>query len=113
CINRLQMATGGANFNNLLKDTRHETLPEIDFAMHAASMGAWSKKVASIADLEAGLAEAAGIDRTTVLVIDTDSMVSTEAGRDGLDVPVPEVTARPQVHAARMEDADALKGQRL
>ncbi len=29
CINRLQMATGGANFNNLLKDTRHEILPEV------------------------------------------------------------------------------------
>ncbi len=28
CINRLQMATGGANFNNLLKDTQHVTLPE-------------------------------------------------------------------------------------
>jgi 3D-(3,5/4)-trihydroxycyclohexane-1,2-dione acylhydrolase (decyclizing) len=35
CINRLQMATGGANFNNLLKDARHETLPDIDFAAHA------------------------------------------------------------------------------
>ena len=40
CINRLQMATGGANFNNLLKDTTHEVLPEIDFAKHAESMGA-------------------------------------------------------------------------
>src|SRR5690606_21265724 len=27
CINRLQMATGGANFNNLLKDAEHEVLP--------------------------------------------------------------------------------------
>ena len=44
CINRLQMATGGANFNNLLKDAKHEVLPEIDFAAHAASMGAWPKK---------------------------------------------------------------------
>ena len=39
CINRLQMATGGANFNNLLKDARHEVLPDIDFAAHAASHG--------------------------------------------------------------------------
>ena len=46
CINRLQMATGGANFNNLLKDARHEMLPEIDFAAHAASMGAIADKVA-------------------------------------------------------------------
>ena len=39
CINRLQMATGGANFNNLLKDTKHEVLPEIDFAAHAEASG--------------------------------------------------------------------------
>ncbi len=113
CINRLQMATGGANFNNLLKDTKHETLPEIDFAMHAASMGAWSKKVASIADLEAGFAEAAKIDRTTVLVIDTDPLISTDAGGHWWDVAVPEVSARPQVNAARKDYEAALKGQKL
>src|SRR3546814_3507350 len=40
CINRLQQATGGASFNNLLADTLHQALPEIDFADHAASLGA-------------------------------------------------------------------------
>ena len=113
CINRLQMATGGANFNNLLEDAHHEVLPEIDFAAHAASMGAWSKKVASIAELEAGLKEAADVDRTTVLVIDTDPLISTEAGGHWWDVAVPEVSRRPQVNAARREYEDALKGQRL
>jgi len=113
CINRLQMATGGANFNNLLKDTRHEVLPEIDFAMHAAAMGAWSKKVASIAELEAGLKEAASIERTTVLVIDTDPLIATEAGGTWWDVAVPEVSVRPSVNAARKEYEEALKGQRL
>ena len=38
CINRLQVATGGAPFNNLLADAHHEILPEIDFAAHAASL---------------------------------------------------------------------------
>lgn len=113
CINRLQMATGGANFNNLFKDTKHEVLPAIDFAMHAAAMGAWSKKVSSIADLEAGLAEAAKIDRTTVLVIDTDPLISTDAGGHWWDVAVPEVSVRPSVNAARKEYEAALKGQRL
>ena len=55
CINRLQMGTGGANFNNLLKDARHEVMPDIDFAAHAASLGAIAEKVASIADLETAL----------------------------------------------------------
>jgi 3D-(3,5/4)-trihydroxycyclohexane-1,2-dione acylhydrolase (decyclizing) len=88
-------------------------MPEIDFAAHAAAMGAWSRKVASIAELESGLAEAAEIDRTTVLVIDTDPLISTEAGGHWWDVAVPEVSVRPQVNAARKEYEDALKGQRL
>jgi 3D-(3,5/4)-trihydroxycyclohexane-1,2-dione acylhydrolase (decyclizing) len=113
CINRLQMATGGANFNNLLKDTFHETLPEIDFAAHAAAMGAWVRKAASIAELESALAEAAKVERTTVLVIDTDPLISTEAGGHWWDVAVPEVSVRPQVNAARKEYEEALKGQRL
>src|SRR3546814_13595569 len=44
CINRLQAATGGAPFNNLLADTRHEVLPEIDFVAHARSLGAQDRK---------------------------------------------------------------------
>jgi len=113
CINRLQMATGGANFNNLLKDTVHEVLPLIDFAKHAEAMGAWAKKVASIAELEAGLAEASGIARTTVLVIDTDPLITTEAGGHWWDVAVPEVSVRPQVNAARKAYEEALGGQKL
>ncbi|PBB45093.1 3D-(3,5/4)-trihydroxycyclohexane-1,2-dione acylhydrolase (decyclizing) [Mesorhizobium sp. WSM3866] len=101
CINRLQMATGGANFNNLLKDARHEVMPDVDFAAHAASLGAVAEKVASIAELETALAKAKGNDKTTVLVIDTDPLVSTEAGGHWWDVAVPEVSLRPQVNAAR------------
>ncbi|WP_192357764.1 3D-(3,5/4)-trihydroxycyclohexane-1,2-dione acylhydrolase (decyclizing) [Mesorhizobium mediterraneum] len=101
CINRLQMATGGANFNNLLKDARHEILPDIDFAAHAASLGAIAEKVSSIAGLETALAQAEKNTRTTVLVIDTDPLVSTEAGGSWWDVAVPEVSTRPQVNAAR------------
>ncbi|UCI08003.1 3D-(3,5/4)-trihydroxycyclohexane-1,2-dione acylhydrolase (decyclizing) [Mesorhizobium sp. B1-1-8] len=108
CINRLQMATGGANFNNLLKDARHEVMPDIDFAAHAASLGAISEKVASIAELETALAKAKNNERTTVLVIDTDPLVSTEAGGHWWDVAVPEVSTRPQVNAARKKYEEAL-----
>ncbi|ESY00625.1 hypothetical protein X753_28650 [Mesorhizobium sp. LNJC399B00] len=101
CINRLQMATGGANFNNLLKDARHEILPDIDFAAHAASMGAIAEKVPSITGLETALQKSKTNDRTTVLVIDTDPLISTDAGGHWWDVAVPEVSARPQVNAAR------------
>lgn len=113
CINRLQMATGGANFNNLLKDTRHEVLPEIDFVAHAASMGAVARKAGSIAELEAALKEAEEDQRTSVIVIDTDPLIATNAGGHWWDVVVPEVSARPQVQKARKEYEEALKDQRL
>lgn len=113
CINRLQMATGGANFNNLLKDARHETLPDIDFAAHAASLGATAEKVASIADLESALERAKTNSRTTVIVIDTDPLVSTEAGGHWWDVAVPEVSTRAEVNAARKNYEEKLKLQRV
>ncbi len=108
CINRLQNATGGASFNNLLRDTRHETLPEIDFAAHAGSMGAISRKVAGLAELETALAEARNHDRTSVIVIDTDPLISTDAGGHWWEVAVPEVSVRDEVKAARKRYDGAL-----
>ncbi|MDX8491076.1 3D-(3,5/4)-trihydroxycyclohexane-1,2-dione acylhydrolase (decyclizing) [Mesorhizobium sp. VK22B] len=112
CINRLQMATGGANFNNLLKDARHEVMPDVDFAAHAASLGAVAEKVASIAELETALAKAKENSKTTVLVIDTDPLVSTEAGGHWWDVAVPAVSSRPQVNAARKKYEEAVSSRR-
>ena len=113
CINRLQMATGGANFNNLLKDSRHETLPDIDFAAHATSLGAIAEKVSSIADLENALEKAKKNGRTTVIMIDTDPLISTEAGGHWWDVAVPEVSTRKEVNAARKSYEEKLKLQRV
>ncbi|MEK1851302.1 MAG: 3D-(3,5/4)-trihydroxycyclohexane-1,2-dione acylhydrolase (decyclizing) [Phyllobacterium sp.] len=113
CINRLQMGTGGANFNNLLKDTKHEVLPDIDFAAHARSLGAIAEKVASIAEMESALARAKQNDRTTVIVIDTDPLISTEEGGTWWDVAVPEVSQRPQVNAARKNYEEQQKLQRV
>jgi 3D-(3,5/4)-trihydroxycyclohexane-1,2-dione acylhydrolase (decyclizing) len=101
CINRLQRSTGAESFNNLLADTVHETLPEIDFVAHAASLGAIAEKADSIAGLEAALARAKTADRTSVIVIDTDPMITTEAGGWWWDVAVPEVSERAQVRDAR------------
>ncbi|GAB0114667.1 3D-(3,5/4)-trihydroxycyclohexane-1,2-dione acylhydrolase (decyclizing) [Acidisoma sp. C75] len=101
CINRLQQATGGAGFNNLLKDSRHEVMPEIDFAAHARSLGAVTEKVASLAALEAALGRARASSRTYAIVIDTDPLVSTDAGGHWWDVAVPEVSDRAEVKVAR------------
>lgn len=113
CINRLQNATGGRSFNNLLKDSRHETLPEIDFVQHAASMGAIAVKAASIAELEIALAQAKSNTRTTVVVIDTDPLISTGAGGAWWDVAVPEVSERAEVRTARANYDERRKRQTI
>jgi 3D-(3,5/4)-trihydroxycyclohexane-1,2-dione acylhydrolase (decyclizing) len=113
CINRLQMATGGANFNNLFKDARHEVLPGIDFVAHAASMGAVAGKVSSIGELEAALEKSRAEEKTTVIVIDTDPLITTEAGGHWWDVAVPEVSGRAEVKKARKDYEKAVKAQVL
>ncbi|MGO4706300.1 3D-(3,5/4)-trihydroxycyclohexane-1,2-dione acylhydrolase (decyclizing) [Microvirga sp. 2MCAF38] len=113
CINRLQRATGGESFNNLLQHTKHVTLPDIDFAAHAASLGADSIKVKSIAELESALKKARSATRSTVILIDTDPLISTDEGGHWWDVAVPEVSARPQVNAARENYETALGAQRV
>jgi 3D-(3,5/4)-trihydroxycyclohexane-1,2-dione acylhydrolase (decyclizing) len=113
CIDRLQRATGGESFNNLLLHARHATLPAIDFATHAASLGALSEKAASLADLEDALRRARAAERTSVVVIDTDPGRSTEAGGHWWDVPVAEVSERPEVEEARAVYEQARAKQRL
>jgi 3D-(3,5/4)-trihydroxycyclohexane-1,2-dione acylhydrolase (decyclizing) len=111
CIDRLQRSTGSPSFNNTLATTRHETLPEIDFAAHAASLGALAEKVANLSELEAALRKARNNSRTTVLVIDTDAEKSTDAGGHWWDVAVPEVSGRAEVRAARERYLEARNTQ--
>jgi 3D-(3,5/4)-trihydroxycyclohexane-1,2-dione acylhydrolase (decyclizing) len=113
CINRLQRATGGESFNNLLQHAHHVTLPEVDFAAHAASLGAESCKVDGIAALEAALKAARSAERTQVIVIDTDPLASTDAGGHWWDVAVPEVSERTEVEEARKHYENALALQRI
>jgi 3D-(3,5/4)-trihydroxycyclohexane-1,2-dione acylhydrolase (decyclizing) len=113
CINRLQKGTGGAGFNNLLDDSYHVNPAHIDFAAHAGSMGARSMKVATIAELEAALADAKGAKIPTVIVIDTDPWPSTEAGGTWWDVAVPAVSTRAEVNAAHANYEKNTQNQRL
>ncbi|OHZ43707.1 3D-(3,5/4)-trihydroxycyclohexane-1,2-dione acylhydrolase (decyclizing) [Agrobacterium vitis] len=109
CINRLQMGTGGAEVNNLYAHTSHIHAPQIDFAAHAASMGADSSKVTTIAELETALNSAREATRPTVIVIDTDPYPTPEAGGYWWDVAVPEVSDRNEVQQARARYEAALK----
>lgn len=101
CIDRLQRATGGESFNNLLRDAAHEATVAIDFAAHAASLGATAEPVQGIACLEAALRRARAAPATYVVTIATDPAASTTIGGAWWDVAVAETSDRPSVRTAR------------
>jgi 3D-(3,5/4)-trihydroxycyclohexane-1,2-dione acylhydrolase (decyclizing) len=103
CINRLQKSTGGEPFNNLLAES-----PQVDFAAHAASLGARAQKVADLLQLEAALEQARVADRTCVIVIETDPDSTTATGGAWWDVAVPEVSDSKSVMEARAAYEDRI-----
>ena len=113
CINRLQIECGGAEFNNMYKDSNVEVQPEIDFVAHAASMGAHAEKATNIADLEARIVAARGRDIPSVIVIDTDAVPGTDAGGHWWDVAVPQVGGPERLEKARERYDENAARQRL
>ena len=102
-ISRLQEFKGVPGFNNLLKDCRitDKANPlHVDFAAHAAAMGAASRHVESLSDLATALEWAKKNDRTTVISIATDAYTWVPGDADW-DVGVPEVSDRDSVQKAR------------
>ena len=108
CINRLQNATGGASFNNLLqgrpaRDAAGDRLrrpcrePRRDRDQGRPRSPNWRPR----------WRRPRPTPRTTVVVIDTDPLISTGAGGAWWDVAVPEVSERAQVRAARANYDDA------
>ncbi|GGB10989.1 3D-(3,5/4)-trihydroxycyclohexane-1,2-dione acylhydrolase (decyclizing) [Brucella endophytica] len=105
CINRLQIACGGEEFNNLYKDCNVEEQPEIDFVAHAAAMGAYSFKAKDVTDLEVQIVAARQRDRPTVIVIDTDPAPGPGEAGGGFwwDVAIPEAEDSENLVAARSD----------
>jgi 3D-(3,5/4)-trihydroxycyclohexane-1,2-dione acylhydrolase (decyclizing) len=101
CINRLQQATGGAPFNNLVPHG-------VDLRAHVAAMGAIAQTVTNLGSLEEAVRHAVSASRTTVIVIETDPTGGTEAGGHWWDVAVPEISQRAKVQAARVAYEAAL-----
>jgi 3D-(3,5/4)-trihydroxycyclohexane-1,2-dione acylhydrolase (decyclizing) len=114
CINRLQQACGGAPFNNLFADSVQgkSGAPKIDFAAHAAAMGALAENVKTIPELEAALKRARAADRTYVVCIETDPNRTTEEGGWWWEVAVPEVSDRESVRKARAAYEDGKRQQK-
>ncbi|HXX84777.1 MAG TPA: 3D-(3,5/4)-trihydroxycyclohexane-1,2-dione acylhydrolase (decyclizing) [Casimicrobiaceae bacterium] len=114
CINRLQQACGGEPFNNLFADCvqGRQGPPSIDFAAHAAAMGAKAENVKTIAQLEAALKRARSADRTSVVCIETDPARTTTEGGWWWEVAVPEVSERKTVNKARAQYVEDKRKQR-
>ncbi|HEX5684622.1 MAG TPA: thiamine pyrophosphate-dependent enzyme, partial [Ideonella sp.] len=114
CIHRLQRATGGERFNNLLDDCVPEggEVPHIDFAAHARSLGADAVHVASVSELKTAMVVARAAKRTQLIVIDTSPERSTEDGGCWWEVAVPEVSSRDEVNNAHAAYLAAKQQQR-
>lgn len=104
CINRLQSACGEEPFNNLWDDGTHvaAVAPKVDFAAHAASLGATGEYVSSLEELEPALKRAIASPKTALVAIDTNAVESTGGG-SWWQVGIPEVSGKQEVLDARKE----------
>jgi 3D-(3,5/4)-trihydroxycyclohexane-1,2-dione acylhydrolase (decyclizing) len=111
-IERLQTSQGGASYNNMLADSVGTgSDARVDFAAHAASMGAITFEVHSLAEFAEALASARKADTTAVIVTKVRAKDFTEGGAFW-QVGVPEVSERASVTAARAAMDKGLKNQR-
>jgi 3D-(3,5/4)-trihydroxycyclohexane-1,2-dione acylhydrolase (decyclizing) len=115
CIQRLQLASGSPRFNNMLDDCVPEggNPSQIDFAMHARSMGADAVHVADVAALKAAMVIARAATKTQVLVIDTTHTRTTDDGGCWWEVAIPEVSERTEVNEAHARYTTAKQSQIL
>jgi len=111
-INRLQIGKGAAPFNNLIRDCRVKEPFAVDFAKHAGSMGALTRRVESLADLGLAMDWAKTTDRTTVISIVSDAF-RWSPGDAWWDVGVPEVSHRQEVRDARAAQEEKRREQRV
>ena len=86
---------------------------QIDFAMHARSMGADAVHVANVAELKTAMVAARAAAKTQVVVIDTTHTRTTDDGGCWWEVAIPEVSARAEVNEAHTRYAAAKQDQRV
>lgn len=106
-IDRLQRGNGAPGFNNLYADarSRQADTPRVDFASHAAALGAAVLAARDLDELRAAYAQArahAQDGRVAVVVIHTHASAWTDAGA-WWEVGVPERSTYPEVIDAREE----------
>lgn len=107
CINRLQNACGADPFNNLWDDGTLVSgeAPKIDFAAHAASLGADSENVTTLEELKAALERAKASSKTYCVAIDTNAVESLGGG-SWWQVGIPDVSDNETVTQAKAQWQD-------
>jgi 3D-(3,5/4)-trihydroxycyclohexane-1,2-dione acylhydrolase (decyclizing) len=84
----------------------------VDFAANARSLGAHALKAATLDELKEALRKAKTLDRTTVIVVETDPAMSVPGYESWWDVAVAEVSELESVRAARARYEEARKRER-
>ncbi len=104
-INKLQNGTGNESFNNLIEDCPTVAEPfAVDFAAHAASMGAIAETVANPAELGEAFKRAKAASKTSVIVMQVDAFEGwTTEGHAWWEVGTPQVTDSDTVRDAHIE----------
>ncbi|MFN3227223.1 MAG: 3D-(3,5/4)-trihydroxycyclohexane-1,2-dione acylhydrolase (decyclizing) [Hyphomicrobiales bacterium] len=113
-INKLQNNMGQESFNNLIADC--PTVPEpftVDFAAHAASMGALVERVENPTELGEAFRRAKAANSTSVIVMNVDAYEGwTKEGHTWWEVGTPFVSNKPKVRAANADVESARNRQR-
>jgi 3D-(3,5/4)-trihydroxycyclohexane-1,2-dione acylhydrolase (decyclizing) len=84
----------------------------VDFVANARSLGAYAMKAATLAELKEALEKAKTLDRTTVIVVETDPAVGVPGYESWWDVAVAEVSEMESVREARVRYEEARQRER-
>lgn len=113
-INKLQNNTGNESFNNLLTDC--PTIPHpfaVDFAAHAAAMGAHAETAANPAEFAEAFKRAQAADKTSVIVMTVDAYDGwTTQGHAWWEVGTPHISNSAKVTEKHREKEAARGAQR-
>ena len=113
-IHKLQVGTGNAPYNNLIKDCRDVEAPfSVDFASHARALGASAETVGSLAELKEAFVRAKAAKHTYVISLKVDPHEGwTNEGHAWWEIGGPEVSDRAEVVAAKRAAEDGRMAQR-
>jgi 3D-(3,5/4)-trihydroxycyclohexane-1,2-dione acylhydrolase (decyclizing) len=101
-IHKLQVGTGNAPYNNLIKDCWNVGAPfSVDFAAHARALGAEAESINTLKELRDAFARAKGAKRTYVISVKVDPYEGwTTQGHAWWEIGGPQVSEREEVVAA-------------